>query len=109
MKSVLTFTNQEVHQILWDFAQSKGYRVDRTDKPQCGSIEITLLPPEGPGPANLLPCPFCGSRDLGIYNTEDSLRSINCHGCLLESPEFADDEEATRYWNRARYPREGGA
>ena len=110
MKSVLTFTSDDVLQILCDYAQAKGYRVDRLNMFHCiPSIEITLFPPEGPGPANLLPCPLCGSKDLGIYNTEDSMRSINCHSCLLESPDFADDEEATGYWNRARYPREGGA
>ena len=44
----------------------------------------------------LLPCPFCGSSDLELY--EDTVRCIDCSAL---GPEATDPDQATALWNAA--------
>lgn len=58
--------------------------------------------------AALLPCPFCGSKDVVYFGKDCSLyETIGCMGCGLEvyiDDESVDEKLITELWNnRAKY------
>lgn len=48
----------------------------------------------------LKPCPFCGSKIVGLISGEWGA-VVNCGGCLAEGPIAMDDESAAIAWNKA--------
>lgn len=67
-------------------------------KAACGARLLATEAPGDPPPhqrtEDLLPCPFCGSRDLELTNwvldfdAEDGLdehAAVECHGCLTQA------------------------
>lgn len=52
----------------------------------------------------LKPCPFCGSKDLGVYDVWSEncnpFRYILCRTCGAKSMAFRTAAQAVRAWNR---------
>ena len=50
------------------------------------------------GPSNVIPCPFCGSRQVSYgYN------SVDCTNCHCEGPLGSQEESVTKWNTRASY------
>ena len=56
----------------------------------------------------LLPCPFCGSTNLEVYETDD-VAFVRCLGCYAEGPQvvISAKEFAVHLWN-VRVPKDNG-
>jgi Lar family restriction alleviation protein len=62
---------------------------------------ITLAPP------GILPCPFCGSADLGISPNAGRFRhrmAVCCRTCLAYGPERICCDDAIAAWNKRSAP-----
>lgn len=64
------------------------------------------------GNLRLRSCPFCSSRDLGLYEyTYAKMFAVNCQGCGGQGPRHSSARQAQALWNgRAEEPKrkEGG-
>jgi Lar family restriction alleviation protein len=51
--------------------------------------------------APLEPCPFCGSRDLRLYEyTYAKQFTVDCKKCGAQGPRHASPAKARQLWNR---------
>lgn len=48
----------------------------------------------------LKPCPFCGSRRVGVYHTWDGTNMVLCEYCGACSTRRLIPEEVMALWNR---------
>lgn len=46
----------------------------------------------------LKPCPFCGGKNIRIWNI--STPWVSCDDCLANTACAPTEEEAVKYWNR---------
>ena len=59
--------------------------------------------------AELKPCPFCGSGDIGLweshsrFTTWNNVHFVQCNACGATSDAFPSIEEAIKAWNRRTY------
>jgi Lar family restriction alleviation protein len=45
-------------------------------------------------------CPFCGSRELGLYEyTYAKMFTVNCQGCGAQGPRHSSPHQAQALWN----------
>ena len=53
---------------------------------------------------DLKPCPFCGSKDTGVYEIRSencsTFRYILCRTCGAKSQAFFQERNAVEAWNR---------
>ena len=56
---------------------------------------------------DLLPCPFCGSTDVGVGRIDYTRnKSVVCSGCGAEGPPSTMNGKAILLWNRRASPEE---
>lgn len=59
-------------------------------------------------PSELLPCPFCGSKNISIEgqgeyslaNKDWELKAVTCNDCNCWTDEYLTKEIATEHWNK---------
>lgn len=51
--------------------------------------------------SNLLPCPFCGSKDIYCFDAghKTNVWFVQCNDCCATFPHFDSKEEAEKAWN----------
>jgi Lar family restriction alleviation protein len=54
-----------------------------------------------PGTSALLPCPFCGGKEISIHNHRKEMYWASCKSCGLEAPSETGvtGDDAVAYWN----------
>lgn len=56
--------------------------------------------------AELKPCPFCGSNDVGCWMSSQKFPNgknphwVYCDNCEAETGKYCSEEEAIEAWNR---------
>lgn len=56
-------------------------------------------------PDTLKPCPFCGSKNVGIYETAygnylNVFKYVLCQTCNCRTKAYRDEKDAIAAWNR---------
>jgi Lar family restriction alleviation protein len=54
---------------------------------------------------NLLPCPFCGTKDIALGSFNGTFYNY-CTKCAIEGPWVNSVEEADKIWNTRWVPQE---
>ncbi len=55
-------------------------------------------------PGYLLPCPFCGGTDVGVWREDNfSYWASGCNVCDIPGPEAETKEDARKAWNTRSY------
>lgn len=48
----------------------------------------------------LKPCPFCGSKNIDLFEHGAIVVFVQCDDCLATFPHFDSKQEAIEAWNR---------